>query len=115
MKDLKSLCDRVISFRDARDWKQFHTPKDIALSLMLEAGEVAELFQFKSDAETAGTLHDVREKLGEELSDVLYWTLLMAHDCGIDLEAAFSKKMDRNAEKYPVEKAKGNNRKYTEL
>ena len=82
---------------------------------MLEAGEVAELFQFKSDAETARTIESVREKLGEELSDVLYWTLLMAHDCGIDLEAAFAKKMERNAEKYPVEKSKGSNRKYTEL
>ncbi len=115
MKDLKSLSEHVVSFRDARDWKQFHTPKDIALSLMLEAGEVAELFQFKSDAETAQTIEKIKPTLGEELSDVLYWTLLMAHDCGIDLEEAFSKKMERNAQKYPVEKAKGSNRKYTEL
>lgn len=115
MEDLKSLSERVVAFRDARDWKQFHTPKDIALSLMLEAGEVAEHFQFKSEAETAQTIGEIRQTLGEELSDVLYWTLLMAHDCGIDLEAAFSHKMERNAEKYPIEKARGSNRKYTEL
>jgi dCTP diphosphatase len=97
------------------DWKQFHGLKDIAISLMLEAGEVGEIFQFKSDGEVSRNLEALKERIGEELSDVLYWTLLMAHDSGINLEDAFARKMARNESKYPLEKAKGSNRKYTEL
>ena len=114
-KTLQDITSQIVSFRDARDWKQFHTPKDIALSLMLEAGEVAEIYQFKNEREIPEHTVASRERIGEELSDVLYWTLLMAHDCEVDLESAFEKKMARNESKYPVEKAKGNNRKYTEL
>jgi NTP pyrophosphatase (non-canonical NTP hydrolase) len=114
-RDLKVITERIVSFRDARDWKQFHGLKDIALSLMLEAGEVGEIFQFKSDEEISLHLHTLRERIGDELSDVLYWTLLMAHDSGVDLEEAFSRKMARNEAKYPLEKAKGSKKKYTEL
>ena len=115
MTNLGDLTEKIVSFRDARDWKQFHNVKDMALSLMLEAGEVGELFQFKSEAEREKVVESKRERLGEELSDVLYWVLLMAHDSGIDLERSFAEKMKRNEEKYPLEKARGNNRKYTEL
>jgi NTP pyrophosphatase (non-canonical NTP hydrolase) len=115
MKTIPALTDQIVSFRNARDWKQFHGLKDIALSLMLEAGEVGEIFQFKSDTEVSQNLEALKERIGEELSDVLYWTLLMAHDSGINLEAAFARKMARNESKYPLEKAKGSNRKYTEL
>jgi NTP pyrophosphatase (non-canonical NTP hydrolase) len=76
---------------------------------------VGELFQFKSEAELEKVVESKRERLGEELSDVLYWVLLMAHESGIDLERSFAEKMKRNEEKYPLEKARGNNRKYTEL
>ena len=115
MTNLGDLTEKIVSFRDARDWKQFHNVKDMALSLMLEAGEVGELFQFKSEAELEKVVESKRERLGEELSDVLYWVLLMAHDSGIDLERSFAEKMKSNEEKYPLEKARGNNRKYTEL
>ena len=115
MTNLGDLTEKIVSFRDARDWKQFHNVKDMALSLMLEAGEVGELFQFKSEAELEKVVESKRERLGEELSDVLYWVLLMAHDSGIDLERSFAENMKRNEEKYPLEKARGNNRKYTEL
>ena len=115
MKNLQEITHSIVAFRDARDWKQFHGLKDIALSLMLEAGEVGEIFQFKSDAEVGEKLDTLKERIGDELSDVLYWTLLMAHDSGVDLEAAFERKMARNEEKYPVEKAKGSNKKYTDL
>ena len=115
MTNLGDLTEKIVSFRDARDWKQFHNVKDMALSLMLEAGEVGELFQFKSEADLKKVVESKRERLGEELSDVLYWVLLMAHDSGIDLERSFANKMKRNEEKYPLEKARGNNRKYTEL
>ncbi len=115
MTNLQELTQRVVSFRDARDWKQFHNVKDIALSLMLEAGEVGEIFQFKGECELDAVVEQKRHQLGEELSDVLYWVLLMANDAGIDLERAFAEKLQRNEEKYPVEKAKGCNKKYTEL
>jgi NTP pyrophosphatase (non-canonical NTP hydrolase) len=115
MTNLHELTQKVVSFRDARDWKQFHNVKDIALSLMLEAGEVGEIFQFKSERELDAVVDQKRQQLGEELSDVLYWVLLMAHDAGIDLEQAFAQKLQRNEEKYPVEKSKGSSKKYTEL
>ncbi len=115
MKTLEEITSQIVSFRDARDWKQFHGLKDIALSMMLEAGEVGEIFQFKTDAEINEKLEALQERIGDELSDVLYWTLLMAHDSGINLEEAFARKMARNESKYPLEKAKGSNRKYTEL
>ena len=115
MKNLQEITHRIVSFRDARDWKQFHGLKYIALSLMLEAGEGGEIFQFKNDSEVAAKLESLKERIGDELSDVLYWTLLMAHDSGVDLEAAFERKMARNEEKYPLEKAKGSNKKYTDL
>lgn len=115
MKTLEEITSQIVSFRDARDWKQFHGLKDIALSMILEAGEVGEIFQFKTDAEINEKLDALQERIGDELSDVLYWTLLMAHDSGINLEEAFARKMARNESKYPLEKAKGSNRKYTEL
>lgn len=115
MKNLDEITERLVAFRDARDWKQFHALKDIALSLMLEAGEVGEIFQFKSESEIAEKLESLQERIGDELSDVLYWTLLMAHDSGVDLAEAFERKMSRNELKYPLEKAKGSNKKYTDL
>lgn len=113
----KKLQERVVRFRDKRDWKQFHKPKDTALSLLLEAAELLELFQWKTEEETVKHLKTRKGKQGlsEELSDVLYWVLLMAHDYDIDLEDAFEKKMRKNEKKYPVKKAKGSAKKYTEL
>lgn len=114
---IKKLQERVVRFRDKREWKQFHKPKDTALSLLLEAAELLELFQWKSEEETSKHLKTKkgRHQASEELSDVLYWILLMAHDYDIDLEEAFEKKMRKNERKYPVRKAKGSARKYTEL
>lgn len=112
---LQELTKRIVSFRDARDWKQFHKPKDMALSLMLESAEVGELFQWKGDSEIEEKLPSMREELGRELSDVLYWVLLMAHDSGVDLGAAFERKMSENERKYPAELAKGSAKKYSEL
>lgn len=115
MPDLQELTRQVLAFRDERDWKQFHNPKDVAVSLVLEATEVLELFQWKNGAEVAQTAQARREDLADELADVLYHTLLMAHDLGIDLAAALPAKLAKSALKYPVEKAKGSSRKYTEL
>lgn len=115
MSQIRSLTERIVAFRDERDWQQFHNPKDLALSLSLEAGEVVELFQWKNGPEIDAVVRERKAALADELADVLYYTLLMAHDAGIDLEPALLDKLKRNAEKYPVGKAKGSSKKYTEL
>jgi len=115
MPDIRELIDQVVAFRDERDWKQFHKPKDMAISLMLEAAEVGEHFQWKNDQETEEHIREHREDIGDELADVLYWVLLMSHDFDIDIVDAFSRKLEKSAVKYPVEKSKGNHMKYTEL
>ena len=103
---------RVIQFRDDREWRQFHTPKDLAISLSLEAAELLEIFQW------SGSDLECRDKLGrirEELADVLSYCVLMADVCGLDLDEILNAKVDQNAAKYPVEKARGSAAKYTEL
>lgn len=115
MPDLKDLTQKIIAFRDARDWKQFHNPKDVALSLVLEAGEVMEHFQWKSPKEIEEYVKTNKADIGEELADVLYWVLLMSHDLGIDIKEAALKKIEKNEAKYPVEKAKGSHKKYNQL
>ena len=103
---------RVVAFRDARNWRQFHTPKDLALSLSLEAAEVLELFQWSgSDLECA----DNRSRLREELADVLSYCILMADVCGFDLDEIMNEKIAKNEAKYPVEKAFGSAAKYTQF
>lgn len=115
MKKIKDLVRKIIDFRDARDWKKFHNPKDVALSLVLEAGEVMEHFQWKSKEEMDEYVKTNKDEIGEELADVLYWILLMSHDLGIDVFKALNKKIEKNNEKYPVEKAKGKHTKYNKL
>ena len=103
---------RVLKFRDDRDWRQFHTPKDLAISLSLEAAELLELFQWSgADLECTGN----RDKLREELADVLSYCILLADVCGLDLDEIMNEKVTKNEAKYPVEKARGNAAKYTEL
>ena len=103
---------RIINFRDARNWRQFHTPKDLAISMSLEASELLELFQW-----SGGDLECVqnRDKLKEELADVLSYCILMADVCGFDLDEIMNEKVSKNETKYPVEKAYGKADKYTEL
>ena len=103
---------RVIQFRDDREWRQFHTPKDLAISLSLEAAELLEIFQWSgADLEC----RDKRDRIREELADVLSYCVLMADVCGLDLDEILNAKVDQNAAKYPVEKARGSAAKYTEL
>jgi NTP pyrophosphatase (non-canonical NTP hydrolase) len=115
MHTLEKLTQKIISFRDARNWKQFHNPKDVSLSLVLEASEVMELFQWKNKEEMNEYVKTHKDRIGEELADVLYWVLLMSHDLEIDILDALDKKIKQNEKKYPVEKAKNNHAKYTEL
>ena len=115
MKSIGDLTKRIIAFRNARDWKQFHNPKDVALSLVLEAGEVMEHFQWKNQKEIEKYIKTNKAEIGEELADVLYWVLLMSHNLKIDVLDALEKKIKKNEDKYPVEKAKGRHTKYTNL
>jgi dCTP diphosphatase len=115
MATLQKLTEQVLRFRDERDWAQFHNPKDIAVSLTLEAAELLELTQWKSGKELLKHLKEHREDLADELADILGWVLVMAHDQGIDLGDALKKKLKKNAVKYPIEKARGVAKKYTEL
>lgn len=115
MSELETLIQRITRFRDERDWKQFHHPKDMILSLFMESAELAEHFQWKSDREIEELIATRRGELGDELADILYWVLLLGHDLGIDLSAAFEAKMQKNETKYPAERARGRSTKYDEL
>jgi dCTP diphosphatase len=86
---LSDLTKEVIDFRDARNWSQFHNAKDVAISLTLEASELLELFQWKNGDDLDEQLINAKQQIAEELSDILYWTLLLAHDLQIDLPTAF--------------------------
>lgn len=114
MSSLQPLIDAANRFRDERDWRQFHTPKDLALSLTLEAAEVLEHFQWKNGVELEAYLKNGgAQALSKELADVLSYLLYLADDLGIDLERALREKFEENARKYPVEKARGRSDKYT--
>jgi len=103
---------RVLKFRDDRDWRQFHTPKDLAISMSLEAAELLEVFQWSGgDVECREKWDRVRE----ELADVLSYCILMADVCGLDLDEIMNAKVDRNEAKYPADQARGSAAKYTEL
>jgi dCTP diphosphatase len=117
MKHSSSITDLsklVLKFRADRDWQQFHNPKDMALSLVLEASECLELTQWRNGAELEKYLRANKQRVGEELSDVLGWILLLANDLEIDLPDAFRRKIKHNEEKYPIDKARGSAKKYTE-
>ena len=103
---------RVLRFRDDRDWRQFHTPKDLAISMSLEAAELLEVFQWSG---TDLECREKQDKLREELADVLSYCILMADICGFYLDEIMNEKVSKNEAKYPVEKARGNAAKYTEL
>jgi dCTP diphosphatase len=115
MSDIDKLTNAIIKFRDARDWQQFHNPKDVALSLVLESSEVLEHFQWKNSDEIDQYVKDAKAEIGEELADVLYWVLLMSHDLDINVVKALEDKIKKNESRYPVAKAKGRHTKYNKL
>ena len=108
----KETIEQIIKFRDDRDWKQFHNPKDLAISISLEAAELLEVFQWSADDITC---NNKMEKIREELADVLNYCVLMADACGLDIDEIVRDKIKRNNEKYPVEKARGSKEKYNKL
>lgn len=110
---MDDMIERIVTFVKARDWEQFHNPKDVAISLSLEAAEVLEHFQWKSQQEIEAYIKTNKNDIAEELIDVLYWVLLMSYYFKIDLRTAFDIKMQKNEKKYPVSKARGSHAKYT--
>lgn len=106
---MEQVLQRLRQFRDDRDWKQFHNPKDLAIALSIEAGELLEAFLWK--APEAADL----EKVKEELADVLAYALLLSDVYGFDVQKIILDKIERNEEKYPIEKTRGSSKKYNEL
>jgi len=114
---LDDLIAKALNFREERDWKQYHSARNVALSISLEAAELLEIFQWKTDDEAKELVNDSvqRENIADELSDILLYSILMANDLNIDIIKAADKKIDKNAKKYPANKVKGKAVKYTEL
>jgi len=115
VSNIKNLTKKIVKFNKARDWEQFHNPKDLALSLSLEASEVLEHFQWKSKKEMEKYIKSDKAHIGQELADVFYWVLLMSYYLKIDIAKAMEKKMKENEKKYPIAKAKGKHTKYNQL
>jgi NTP pyrophosphatase (non-canonical NTP hydrolase) len=114
---IAELKDLVRRFCEDRDWDQFHGPKDLAIGIVTEASELLEIFRFLSDSQCASTLAmgDKREGITNEIADVFFFILRFAQRFNIDLDESLSRKMKSNADKYPLEKARGKNLKYTDL
>ncbi len=113
MSDIKELQDKIIAFRDARDWKQYHHPKELAISIVIEAAELLEQFQWAKGA-TKEYMEKHRVDIGEELADVFIYALNLAHTMGYDVKEIIEDKLEKSEKKYPVEKVKGSDKKYTE-
>ncbi|WP_091153183.1 nucleotide pyrophosphohydrolase [Mucilaginibacter pineti] len=109
MSEIAELTKKLIQFRDERDWQQFHNSKDLALAVSIEAGELLELFLWKGNEDVS------KEKLKDELADVLSYCLLLAEKHQLSITDIIQDKINKNADKYPAHKAKGNAKKYTEL
>ena len=112
---LDDLTRRIVEFRDERDWKQYHSPRNLAASITIEAAELLECFQWSSDDTIAEDVARRHEEIEAEIADVLIYALLLAHDTGIDPAVAIERKLASNDAKYPAEKARGSREKYTEL
>lgn len=115
MADIKQLTQKIKAFVNARDWEQFHNHKDLALSLVLEASEVLEHFQWKKPEEVEVHAVKCKDEIADELADVACYLFELADNLGIDLGKAIEVKLAKNALKYPVSKSKGNITKYTKL
>lgn len=109
MSEIKKITEKLIAFRDERDWAQFHNPKDLAIALNIETSELLEIFLWK-EHENAD-----KEKVKEELADVFAYAFLLAEKYELNVESIVLSKIEKNASKYPIEKAKGTSKKYNDL
>ncbi len=112
MSDIKEITDRIVKFRNERNWEQFHNPKDLALALSIEAAELNELFLWKDAGQVETT---DKEAIADELADVLVYALFLAEKFDFDVKEIIQTKMQKNAQKYPVEKSRNLALKYTQL
>ena len=112
---IHDLTARIQAFVDARDWRQFHTPKDLAVAIAAEAGELMQHFVWQQQGQIDERVRDRRDEIASEIADVGILLFELADNLGLDLGDVMAAKMARNEERYPVHKAKGNNRKYSEL
>lgn len=108
MKTIQEYTKEIQKFNNERNWSQYHNPKDVAIALIIEAGEILEHFRFKQEAKN-------KEELAEEIADVFIYLLLLAEKSDINIDEWFNKKMEKNRKKYPVEKFYGQNKKYNEV
>ncbi len=115
MKMPGDLMETILVFRDRRDWAQFHDPKNLAEAISIEAGELLEHFLWKTPQESRKITKEKRERLASEIADILIFSMLFAHEAKIDIEKAIRKKIGHNEVRYPVDKAKGSAKKYTEF
>jgi len=109
---MKELIQKVVMFRDKRNWKQFHNAKDLAISLSIEASELLENFQWKTSEEA---VKENLEDIKDEVADVVIYAMLLSNELDFNLEEVIEQKIKKNEEKYPIEKAYGSNKKYNEL
>lgn len=115
MNEIKIITEKIKKFRDARDWMQFHDPKNMAISIIIEASELLEHFQWKTKEEVQLYLKDKRSEVEEEIADIAMYLFELADNLGINLIEAMEKKLGKNDKKYPVAKSKGTAKKYTDL
>jgi dCTP diphosphatase len=115
MTDLESLRNQLRTFAAERDWDQFHSPKNLAAALSVEAAELLEHFQWLTEAQSQQLPPETLAEVRAEVADVLLYLIRISDKLGIDLIAAAKEKIAANAQKYPVEKARGSSKKYTEL
>ena len=115
MTELDSLREQLRAFAAARDWDQFHSPKNLAMALSVEAGELLETFQWLSEDQSRRLAPEVLAAASDEVADVLLYLIRLCDQLGIDPIAAANRKLVANAAKYPADKARGNSKKYTEL
>ena len=114
MSEFKQLQDKILAFRDARDWKQFHAPKNLAEGLSIEAAELLENFLWKTTDQSYELTDKEMARVKDEVSDIFTFLMYLCHGLDIDLYAETNRKIKENAKKYPIDKAKGNCLKYTE-
>jgi dCTP diphosphatase len=112
MKNLEEIRTRLSEFSDARDWDQFHSPKNLAMALSVEVSELVECFQWLTEEQSRTLTAEQQTAVIDEIADVQMYLILLAHKLGVDIPAAIEQKLKKNEEKYPIEKVKGNSKKY---
>jgi NTP pyrophosphatase (non-canonical NTP hydrolase) len=112
---LNRLREKILEFRDLRDWKQFHDPKNLAEAISIESAELLENFLWKTSDESRNLLEKQKIAIGEEIADIAIFLTILAHEMELDIEQIVNRKLDLNEEKYPVNKSKGSAAKYTEF